>query len=351
MRERDKQELRILYSSPEYVYDWLEHNKPRVGAGTHALDYLTETEATLLKRSDDLINLGLALYGHCAETGQALFKTGNEDLKRAVLSGSTVRQAFQGSWDNEGSWVEMDGHLATFLSDFDDNDDNRSSLYTLVANEYLPDPLLIDLFKKEGLFESLSDKNWHSVLRNSAGNRRLSVRYDGELYGNAMDGYADVTAGSADDEVFVSVWQLFEELPVNNENASVLNYLAENLACESIVLHSKMGKDAYRILEKWTKSKAEKNQLSDTALQKLASFVPIDSEGFKRQRDHDNPILRYFYYTRFEPKNVKEVEALEKKDSSSFHFAARENPLLFEDRAIRKMLAKRGIHGPAADVD
>jgi hypothetical protein len=62
----------LSHASADVVFEWLREY--RLGK------YIGETEEiekTLIERNEPLINLGLALYGHQAETGLSFFRNGD----------------------------------------------------------------------------------------------------------------------------------------------------------------------------------------------------------------------------------------------------------------------------------
>ena len=68
-------EYQLVNASPEYVFDWLKNNVVEKHIlGDESRDQL---ENSLLLRNENLINLGLALYGEVPSIGYKLFKQGH----------------------------------------------------------------------------------------------------------------------------------------------------------------------------------------------------------------------------------------------------------------------------------
>ena len=89
---------KLEHSSPEYVYGWLEENALSHSEYNGNAEDRENLENKLLELNHPLINLGLAKFGYEGSTGSKLFKTGDTPIKKAVLSGSTIRSVIFDNW-------------------------------------------------------------------------------------------------------------------------------------------------------------------------------------------------------------------------------------------------------------
>ncbi|MGB2247413.1 MAG: hypothetical protein ACPH3N_07070 [Alcanivorax sediminis] len=103
-------EYQLVNAAPEYVFEWLKNNVVE----THILgdEKRDQLENSLLSRNEKLINLGLALYGEVPSVGYSLFKSDDPTIKRAALSGRSVRPIFL-----DESWVLNDDVIPALLEE------------------------------------------------------------------------------------------------------------------------------------------------------------------------------------------------------------------------------------------
>lgn len=179
----------LMHASPEYVYKWLKKNQTNDEVDKYNI------EPFLLKRNEPLINLGLALYGENPDTGFTLYKTGNDEIKKAVLAGQTFAYSY--------GWLLNEDILADMIRSKD-----LILLKHLFTNELIPDDLLIQLYEKKDLYSSLNDDDWHSILKLSLFNKRLKIIKE------SFPGF---------DNVLIAFWNLFEILPANDITVKLLS--------------------------------------------------------------------------------------------------------------------------------
>ncbi|WP_432472073.1 hypothetical protein [Amphritea sp. HPY] len=325
----------LMHIGPKDVFSWLEENRPKLTKLSLSSYRDPEIESLLLSRSDPLIDLGLALYGHCSETGMELYKRGGEkkettvisglylpsdssgelfqttevdQIKKAVLSGSTV----QGSFGR--SWVVENGILGELIT---------SGSYYLVnsflSNGFCGDEIIENIFEKKGVFEHLEDELWLNFIRQAASNPRLSFPVD-DL---EMFGYR-----------FSEGWKLFETLPVSDRTASTLAVLGKRLLPERA-----HGMKILKAIERWRVKNSDKPDSNYFCCRFLLSGLIEDfNEKFKKLCDSDDPALRYSYYSRFSTRKLERVRELFNKDEITFLEPALKNENLYKYQAVREEL-------------
>jgi len=220
---------RLTHASQEAVYSWLEDNQPKTDETIFSSDRVG-LESALLSRDEPLVKLGLALYGYEQKTGSELYKRSDELLKKAVLSGTTIRRSLIGD-----SWVVSEGIMTELL-----DAKNSGLLGALLSNPFVDDDLLIDLYEKKDCFEILCDEFWRELIAHTLTNIRLSTPYSERW----MDGWTDYLYT----RVFSAGWKFFEKLPVNDESATLLARLGERM-----VPHKPHDMAVAKVIERWKK--------------------------------------------------------------------------------------------------
>ena len=120
----------LAHSDPVNVFNWLKENQ-RISS-QRLEEERDEIEQSLLVRNEPIINLGLALYGSDSRVGSQLYEKGNETIKKALASSSSVA----GNFLSDG-WVV--GLLPYIMEEW-----NVGVLKELFSNQYLPHEILVD---------------------------------------------------------------------------------------------------------------------------------------------------------------------------------------------------------------
>jgi hypothetical protein len=216
-------EYQLVNAAPEYVFEWLKNHV--VEKHTFRNEKRDQLESSLLARNKKTINLGLARYGEVPSVGYSLFKSDDPIIKRAALSGRSVRAVFL-----DESWVLNDDVIPALLEEERKNeqsetdDDGNTLLHELLSNKFLPSEILEAVYEKSGHFSDVDENLWISMVAMSARNERLSTPYSSAW----MNGYDEYRYNA----VFSSAWRLFKEFPVNKRAAHVLSYLADRLVAD-----------------------------------------------------------------------------------------------------------------------
>ncbi len=293
----------LEHSSPNVVYDWLEKNARQLRVFRvffdEELETETETELMLLKRNEPVIDLALALYSFNEKTRTTLYEKGNSTLQKAVLTNK-----------NCSHFSDLENLLKT---------ENTEYLKILLSNT--EDRLfLVDLFKKQNVFEQIKKNYWLTLLRFAGGNEILRYPYSED--DDEWDDDDDIRVLAYATRLYRAVYGLFSILPATKENVSLLRKLVEILPKASgyftvkepfeliqkwqnkqIVKHSDYvyfqkhrewndGDNRYEKIEK--KCWIEENYI--TCRTHLANCVRWGYDGFEKFEDSEDVALRMAYY-------------------------------------------------------
>ena len=168
-------EYQLVNSAPEYVFDWLKNNVE----DDHVFGERTrqKLEVALMARNDKLINLGLALYSEVSLTGYELFKSEDPVIKRAALSGRSIKSKLL-----EKDWVFKKSIIAELLED--DKQRNLSNtndgtevtlLHELLKNKFIPVKLLKSIYDKSGFFSDIDEETWIRLVGLTTRNKRKNI--------------------------------------------------------------------------------------------------------------------------------------------------------------------------------
>lgn len=332
---------RLVNSSPEAVFTWLEENKRDAEPLGESRE---ELEKALLSRNEKLINLGLSLYGENKDIAYELYRSSDISIKKAVLAGRTVSHTFD--FIEDFLWILKDDVLPSLISEITNKSSDeeiqeaQQLLDALFNNPYLPVRVLENLFKKEGIFENIDEKTWVLLVAMASSNERLTKPYD-SVY---LDGYHEWEYN----KVFKTAWDLFKLLPVTNVSASVLERLANKL-----VLCPLPEAEAEKILDRW-KDDSNSGNKSSRFYARIAFIknIPNSSKLFQSFRDSDELALRMGYYTNVSGRDFDEKDIVEwaERDAEDFVTSAIRNSSFFHyeehryslDTAIRDMPDKYG---------
>ncbi len=302
----------LEHSDPTSVFEWLKNNQLK----RQQEEDREELENALLDRNNPVINLGLALYGSDLRVGKKLYEEGNEVIKRAVLSGSTISPGLPGR-----SWIiEL---LPEILTEW--NEDNLKELF---SNSFLPDDSLVQLFEREVPYDSLDDEKWMLLCGFASLNDRLSSPYDSIW----MDGWAEYQYSL----VFTSAWWLYDKFPQTRLAANILFSLGAKLVAEE-----PHDMDVQAVIEKWrTEPDHENADEFARARSYLANLIPSWSHEFKALKDSDDLALRQAYYRNLRYPKPDDIKDGFDKDGEEFVMEALLNKHMFVDESTRNALKK-----------
>lgn len=309
---------KLQHSSPEYIYGWLEENALCHSEYNGNAEDRENLENKLLEVKHPLVNLGLAKYGYEGSTGAKLYKTGDASIKKAVLSGSTIRRVI---FDN---WLIKNEVIENLLKQ-----KNSDNLASLLSNPFIDDDLLVALFKRKSPFDNLDSDDFLMLISYASQNPRLTEEYKSIW----MDGGAEYDYNL----VFTSAWKLFESLDVNVKSAAVLSRLAEKLVAEA-----PHDMDVATAIERWV-TKVDDTKKVDSfgfARSSLAKLYRVNSKEFRELKNSPDKALRASYYSRFSAKDSEEIREAFEKDGEVFLDAATGNKNLFKTEEVREALSR-----------
>jgi len=304
----------LEHSEPALVFEWLKNNqiKERDILG----ESRDELEEALLGRKDPVINLGLALYGSDTKVGEKLYREGNESIKRAVLSGSTVSPGLLAR-----SWIVK--LLPAILTEW--NDDNLAELF---SNNLIPDDVLVELFERKEPYDSLADEKWVLLCGYASSNDRLSTPYDS----NWMDGWDEYKY----ELVFTSAWWLFDKFPRTPLAANILIGFGDKL-----VARAPHDMEVMAVIEKWnTELDHDNADLFAMTRSYLANLIPSFDDKFKTLKESDDLALRQAYYRNLQYPKPDDIKQGFEKDGEKYIDSALYNESIFANEDAREALSK-----------
>ena len=311
-------QYKLVNSSPEYVFKWLEDNSDRI-----AFECRAELEEALLSRNNSLINLGLALHGIEQEVGYKLFCSADDTIKKAVLSGNTVQGVLV-----SGSWLKSEGIVAQLISEW--NEDLLSALFN---NPKIEDSMLCELFERKEPYTSIDDVKWMMLVFYASSNKRLKEHYD--------DTWIDGWGASSYNKVFTSAWWLFDRFPQTELAFNVLSRLSSTLIAER---PSDM--DVMKVIEKWKPQTEDENVGWSDLREALVRLIPTYSDMFKSLKDSDDVALRRGYYKNIAGPKLSDVNEGFKKDCKDFLDAALYNKAMYKNSEVREALSNACWEAP-----
>ena len=319
-------EYQLVNATSEFVFEWLKNNVvEKHSLGDEKRDQL---ENALLSRNDKLINLGLSLYGEVPSIGYRLFQSGDSIIKRAALSGRSVRPIFL-----DASWVLNDDVIPVLLEEEkknnqSENDDNEITLlHELLNNKFLPPAILEALYEKSGHFSIVDEDLWINLVAMSARNERLSTPYSSTW----MDGYDEYKYNA----VFSSAWRLFKEFPVNERAANVLSYLSDRL-----VPYRPHEMKALDVIDRWRSNGEKDDDIYSDVRTALVKIISKNTNEFKDLKNHGDLAIRKGYYANLSWAKPDDVSDGFDKDGNEFLDSAFYNDSFFTSEVIRSALNK-----------
>ena len=325
-------EYQLVNATPEYVFEWLKNNV--VEKHTLGDEKRDQLETALLSRNDKLISLGLALYGEVPSVGYTLFKSGDPIIKRAALSGRSVRPIFL-----DESWTLNDDVIPVLIEEEKQNnqsendDDEITPLHELLNNKFLPSEILEAVYEKSGHFSEVDENLWISLVAMSARNERLSTPYNSTW----MDGFDEYSYNA----VFSSAWRLFKEFPVNKRAAHVLSYLSDRL-----VPDGPYDMKVLDVIDRWRSDDEKDDETYSYVRTALVKIIGDYSDEFKELKSHDDLAIRKGYYANLRRVKPDDVYDGFDKDGKEFLDSAIYNDSFFTSEETRSALQQACWNAP-----
>jgi hypothetical protein len=309
-------EYQLAYSSPEFIFEWLKE----YGSQKHTfMSDFAGLEKTLLSKNNKLINLGLALYATEETVGYHLYETGEHAIKRACLSGRSVKEGFISK-----SWIIKYAVLDEILFNYKE-DGALELLEAIFQNPYLPDSLLVDLYSKNDIFSDIEEDVWVCIVGLTYRNKRIATPRD-SLF---MDGYDEYTYN----KVFATAWMLFKTLPVTTDNARMLIHLSENL-----VPYCPHDMNVFKVIKRWRSDNDEDESIFADVRARLVCLLSDYDNNFTRLKDSKDSAKRRGYYKNLRHVTGDQVDEYFAKDGEIFLNEALYNEAYFKSDDAKKRL-------------
>lgn len=222
---------------PKEIFDWLEKEYKNKSL---TLNENKIIEEELYKYNDDLINLGLVLYGYNSNVLDEIYlNTLNEDIKLAYLSTSShIKKTYIIDLVSNYSTLSKQKMLKIMNNTIDElyginkhnefEDDEkvfllyRERLRYLLTNTFINDRVLINLYSQKEYFSDFNENILMELISFTKDNKRLSISYE-DKYNDYLDWHLE----SSYNEVFNSFYKLLEDIDVNDKNASILSSMLD----------------------------------------------------------------------------------------------------------------------------
>lgn len=320
-------EYQLANAAPEYVFEWLKSNvakEPNWDNGRNKL------ENSLLARNDKLVNLGLALYGEIPSVGFKLFQSDDSVIRRATLSGRSVRSILGRSWvlndDVIPVLLEEEKQRKESESENDNSDDGEITLlHELLGNSFVPSELLTAIYEKTEPFSDVDDDLWIDLVSMTVRNERLSTPYS-SVWMDGFDQYKYET-------VFSAAWRLFRVFPVNRRAASILSSLSDRLVSDS-----PNDVEALEVADRWRPDDGKEQGAYSLARASLVKLISNHSREFKDLKNHEDLALRQGYYSSLSWPEPGDVADGFERDGKNFLDSALYNNAFYAREETRSAL-------------
>ena len=228
------QEAELMAMTPDAVADFLKERSGKTK--DEARDYLVDevAEQALRGRTDPLIDLSLARYGHHMEVVSELFQSAgaNSPMRLACLVNRSLGNNTFPSFPL-GLTGSEPGLFAEWLVTA--SDDELSALF---ENPTLEDSFIRDLLERRRGWESIADDKLCRIVLLLYRNPRMRTPRDDDY----MDGWDEYSYNA----VFDAAWKLAETAPVNDGWALSLGSLYEHLQTKGSSINEPL-----KLAERW----------------------------------------------------------------------------------------------------
>lgn len=311
----------LLNSSADYVFEWLKSNAIQVQECCFLNEDRESLENALLARNENLINLGLALFCRAPSVGFKLYESGDHTIKRAALSGLSVKPVVGG----EITWILHESVLPRIIYRLEKEcaSEDFELIKVILSNNSIPDDILLSLYKKDCLFSSISDNLWIKLLWESVNNKRISTPYK-ETSAGIFDGFDEYRYNS----LFHAAWALFEHLPATHINARFLSLLSERIVPEVGSLNFE------ELVVKWNGD----DYFFDVR-KNLVKTLGCYNDKFKTLGDRDDLALRLGFYENIKYLSLSDFQSYLDKDGENFLREAVYNDSFYYKKELRNALS------------
>ena len=272
-------------------------------------------EYILLRRKNNLIDLGLAQYGCTPTTLRRVFERGTTGIRCAVLSNIfLIDQSLLGDTPAVDIPRIVSGG-------------RRDELRSLALNPYLPDDYYLNLLNKEKYFSKLSEQDHQYMLVCLGDNQRLAAKYD-NLF---LDGYTDYKYN----KVFSVAWQLTMTAPCTQEWAAILYRMLKKAISPVGFTELEQAIERWRIDAPGEEDDKYKIHSDSFYLRTRLADLLKDDENLLNASD---VALRRSFYRRFRPAFFPNWPEFINKDGEDFVWETLGNIHLWKSQSERERL-------------
>ncbi len=338
MSERSPARIVTAYElsvrSPGEVYEWLSQ-RPQ-NARDAKRDWDEETEMSLLKRNDPLIELGLARYStyhtilrniFTSRQGRSEADTGVRLtlLRHGGASRLTLNEFPQSLFEGVDGEITMQSWLSTA---------SENEISALFSNPALSNNFLLRFFEQKAVWMAMTEENRHVAIRAFADNPRCSTKSVSlRLKGYSEDEY---------NAVFTAAWKLAETVDTTNEWAKALDVLYSKMESGRVNIDN-----AVSSAKRWVNSDpdegiaATKDGFMSSWQQLRKRLVAPEKTLSREQRDKylksDDIAIRAaaYEYSLFTP---DEIKGLGENEKGLLITCLLDNPEIWRTKATRDAL-------------
>ena len=304
---------RLLHSTPDEVFKWLEESL----SNRHSP--IPELERALLDRKLPLITLGLALFGRDQYVVAEIYNSGDNTLKKAVLSGVSVKSYSE-------CWVRSSGLLENLVEN-----KNIVLLVSFLRNKHIPEDIYLNLFDQKGEFKDLEQEYFLDLLGTAKSNEIFPKTEEEKFICqiSALQIYDRNLNEKFITKLSKAHWRLFDSLQPTARAAANLDRWSGCLIVDSAL------KDPLKTIARWKGENASDRDSSDFEDCRFRLGTLIKSNNFK---DHADIALRKSYYATFHFTSPDALTAMLERDGDDFIESACENIWLYQNQALRHRL-------------
>jgi hypothetical protein len=327
----------LLASSPERVWDWLEHRAADKRA-LEASEYEEPDGALFARRHEPLIKLALARFGADHAVLRMLFAGGvnNKAVRLAVLMNEVASYQILALTPR---WLLAGQSITEFLTGLD-----YEEVVALFSNQTLSDDFLSGFLEQKDPWQALDETGRLLAITALSDNLRMRTEMQSG-YGDPESYLAEI----AYNEVFEAAWRLAFNVPVTKAWATVLFMLYLRLRPATV-------KNPLEMAARWIPDPDDFDQVASESegvragtlgpfagvrrcIARLAVNAAYSLEDRQKLAAHEDVAVRAALYSAGNL-SLEEMRAGFERDSMLALSEMLENPILWRARVKRTALRK-----------
>lgn len=247
-------EAELAAMSPESVFVTLQKLSMQ-GGGEHLS---VETEESLTRRCDPLINLALARYTRNLDTIINLYQSAERSsaICLASLANPYVGKQLNLFRSFPAALFDSEKSMAQWLNSASDNE-----LVALLENPSLSDLFLTGVLTRKGDWKLIEDERLAAIVYVLSSNPRMHTPRD--------DSFMDLYAETSYYGVFDAAWRLAQIVPVNSKWALALGRLYEILHPSSLI------ESPLDIAARWASNPSDADEVKNNSYGYLSDFQKV----------------------------------------------------------------------------